>query len=696
LETVKRLTEAISRLESVRNVYSLANARRIYWVPTLGSYSPRLGPLSGKKSHDSASITRLREYVTSEEIYAANYISRDGRHLSMIIDPDPAITEGNAAIDKIRQLRAAIIHTLNAYQSPSLKFHLVGPSLIDVALQDILETDLQLFCWLSAIFVILILFTLFKRWEPVALASLVALMALLWSLGILSLTQTPVSVGLAMIVPLILTNSIAYSIHYLENFFGRVRIGEEHHTFFPKMIALLAPPSLLTGLTTAIGFFSLGVSELKGIQEVGFYIALGILACTYLNNVFLPAVLHNLASVRVADKKNLHLPSFLSGALVNYIEKRSKTILLLASALAMAAAIGLYQLRLDTNHLYYFKKDAPLRKDFLFVDQNFGGSVPLEIMVAGSPRQISGLVSAIDRLETSLRKLSGIGNVLSAVDFLKMAERSKPQNFPALSHYFDFHREIFPPDLWERFADSEAGRSYVSRQDSTLTLRIACRAFVQGSEKLHELLQQVERLAAECLPQKNVTITGLAPFFVQIDRYVVRSQINSFGVALLTTLLLLSILSRSWRLGLLAMAVNVLPVLLVLGFMGWAGIPLDISTVMIASIAIGIVVDDTIHFLYRYRQEMRASRGVMEGVKRAFDVVGSPILSLSIVIAGGFFVMAPSRFAPTSYFGLLSGLTVIIAVSGDLILLPALINVFRNFAAPKTSGPSKYSRSIGS
>ena len=192
-------------------------------------------------------------------------------------------------------------------------------------------------------------------------------------------------------------------------------------------------------------------------------------------------------------------------------------------------------------------------------------------------------------------------------------------------------------------------------------------------------MQNVKALTAERLFQEEVMITGLVPFFLKIDQYVVRSQINSFGVALLTTLLLLSALSQSWRLGLLAMAANVLPVLLILGLMGWSGIPLDISTVMIASIAIGIVVDDTIHFLYRYRRETQAGEAAMEGIKRAFDAVGPPILIISIVLSGGFFVMALSNFAPTSYFGLLSGLTVLVAILGDLILLPALIQVFKNF-----------------
>lgn len=173
-------------------------------------------------------------------------------------------------------------------------------------------------------------------------------------------------------------------------------------------------------------------------------------------------------------------------------------------------------------------------------------------------------------------------------------------------------------------------------------------------------------------------VTGLAKYFTGVEKYVLSTQIQSFALALAVTVLLLGLLSGSWRTGTAVVAVNVLPVVIVLGAMGWIGIPLDISTVMIASIAIGIVVDDTLHLLYRYRLELREGRSPEASLQIAFKEVGEPITAATVVLFGGFMALVPARFVPTSYFGGLSALIIVVAALAEIILLPAMISILHS------------------
>jgi len=175
------------------------------------------------------------------------------------------------------------------------------------------------------------------------------------------------------------------------------------------------------------------------------------------------------------------------------------------------------------------------------------------------------------------------------------------------------------------------------------------------------------------VPNYRTTVTGLTAYFARVEEYVLATQITSFAVALVVTVLLLGLLGGSLRVGLVIVAVNFVPVALVLGTMGWLDIPLDISTVMIAAIALGIVVDDTIHLVYRYRRERLTGGCVEDCLARAYAEAGLPVLTTTVILSIGFASLIPARFVPTTYFGALSMLTVLVAAIADMILLPALI-----------------------
>jgi uncharacterized protein len=285
-------------------------------------------------------------------------------------------------------------------------------------------------------------------------------------------------------------------------------------------------------------------------------------------------------------------------------------------------------------------------------------------------------VERIDRLAAELRSLDGIGSVASVADLVPRPA-GDGNGSAATAPFFAAVR--LPASTWERIGASEFGRDYLRLDDTLATQRISARARVQGTHGLEQVLDDVrERVGAE-LPGEPVLITGMVPIFVRTLDYIVRSQIYSFALAFAVILLMISVLTCSWRLGAITMLANTLPILLVLGGMGWLGIPLDISTVMIASVVIGIAVDDTIHFLYRFLKEKAVAPDVEEAVTNTFKQVGTPLVISTLVFFGGFLVLVPSSFVPISYFGLLSGLAVLAALVGDLLLLPALLKALPRY-----------------
>jgi hypothetical protein len=444
--------------------------------------------------------------------------------------------------------------------------------------------------------------------------------------------------------------------------------------------------NVLCGITTCVGFLSLAISQLPGIREVGIFMGLGVISSTVLANLFLPAMLTVLTPKAGWHQSNISerfvarsIPK-LEGAVLS----RPYLFVIVIVAMTIVATAGVYRLRVETNHLSYLSRDKEITESFDFVNTEFGGVLPLEILIHMPRQTAAATIPLIVDFEDSLRAVNGIGSVISAADFIQLAEKSKPEGTVPLRPPLHLNKGFVPNQIWELVGGTGVNGRYVDRSDSLITMRVSSRAQTVGSERLRSLLRQVSGLLDRRLSGYSTTVTGLAPYFARVERYLVSTQIDSFAVALVVVITLLAVLSGSLRTGLAVVAVNIIPIAAVLGIMGWLGIPLDISTVMIAAIAIGIVVDDTIHLLYTYKRERLRGNAVDTSLRRAFSEVGLAVLTTTIILTVGFGSLLPARFIPTAYFGGLSALTVLAAAVADILLLPALILVLNRRSVKST------------
>ena len=353
---------------------------------------------------------------------------------------------------------------------------------------------------------------------------------------------------------------------------------------------------------------------------------------------------------------------------------RPLAVLVVGLLITAGVTAGVHRMRVETNMLSYFHPEAEVVQHSLRIEQVYGGAAPLDIVVdAGEPGGALDptVLDGIAALQTHLASMEGVVRGVSVADLLIDVRRATTGDvdagLPASAAESAQLLMLPDPDVVDLVVDLE-------RRTTRVSTRFAGAG--RGLKWSRGLLADVEQACADTLGGRaEVRLTGSSVLFVHMDRYLVTGQVRSLVIVLALIAGIMIVLFGSLRVGLLAMIPNVLPIAALLGAMGWLDMPLDGLTVMIACIAIGIGVDDTIHYLVHLRREMRAGADLGTAMTRTIGSVGRAIVFTSVVLALGFGVFCTSDFVGTRNFGLLTALTVLVALVADLLVLPAALKV---------------------
>lgn len=676
IRLIRSLADRMSDIHGVHSVFSVADASEMIWAPSLGVYVLRRSKIVPEDEEPPAAIDSSITRILTMKPYVGNLISSDGRAAAIVVTAELPDSAKTAGLSNMQRLVGDLRQITRTAREAGVTVVFAGTPILNIGLQKAMRRDLTVFGPLSLLVFVAILYIVLRSWKPVVSAVVTAVISLVWAVALLPLTDTPMSISLSMMVPLILAISIMQSIHLLVCVL-RANETPDRRLRVTACWRSILMPNLLCGLTTAIGFFSIGISPMPGIREVGVFVSAGVILTTVVTNFFLPAFLITVPwrTGGVSPPLNTGIVARIIPVLQRLVLPRPRLFVAVVAALVVIIGTGIDFLRVETNHLEYLSRDKELIRSFRFIDEHLGGVVPLEVLIDVPAAEAAKALPAVVAFEDSLRAMPDLGSAVSAADFIMQAEHAKPSQPVPLRPSLHVTRGYVPAQVWDLVENPTSGGRYVDRRDSLFTVRVSCRTHIEGSDKLRRLTVTVREMLDRHFPHYESTVTGLAPYFARVDDYVISTQIESFGAALLVVVLLLGLVCGSLKTGLAAIAVNVVPVVGILGIMGWLDIPLDISTVMIAAIALGMVVDDTIHFVYRYRRHRMEENSVETSIDSAFAEVGLPVLSTSIILAAGFASLIPARFTPTSYFGGLAALAVVIALIADLLLLPALILV---------------------
>jgi hypothetical protein len=516
------------------------------------------------------------------------------------------------------------------------------------------------------------------------------LVSVLWTLGLYSLMGFTYNVLASMIVPLIVVLAIADDVHIIQHWDEERRRGDAEHAFKATVAHLLAP-ILGASATTALGMLSLATSSVVAVRAFGVGSAVGIMVDFVISLILVPTFL---SLVRPETDEAPHERRFVGPlrATARFSCRRPARVLALSLAVTLVAALGITRLRVDTNHISFFSADHPLGRSAAVIDKELGGVYSFQIMLEGPPESMKApdTLRRIDRLAQELRTYPYVRKVTSVADYVKRINkelhdgRAEASVIPADANAIAQELFVFALGGEGRHELERVVASDYSRAQMSIKLQS------MSSDLVLELIERADRLARDTFAGTGIAAmtTGSGRLFSTLDHYLVVSQMSSFGTAFFTVFGVIFIVFRSMRFGLLTIAPNLLPVLAVLGVMGYLDISMNIATVMVASLALGIVDDDTIHFINRYRREVAAGATTDEAIETATVHEGRASLTTAIVNSAGYAVLLLSEYKPTAWFGGLLALTMAAAFLAEVLILPATIKLLpRVFGAEALRRP---------
>ncbi len=600
--------------------------------------------------------------------------------------------------ERLNQQRQQEIEQLSAIAAQvdgRAKTYMGGSYVVGQHLIDIIKSDLQTFGSAIAGVIALLLLILYRtvRWVVFPLAACAISVVLTMGLfGFLDLRTTVIS---ANFVALQLILTLAVMIHLI-GAYREISRGEPSLDKHQRIVATLndkLAPCFFATLTTSVGFGALIFSGLQPVMVFGYMMLIAMVITMLVSLLLFPAVL-SLLRAREETREYQFVTRFFD-AMRRLNLKRPVTICVVMLALFAGLAAGITRLNVENSFIDYFAKDTKVYQELAFIDKQFGGSTPLDIILqsdAGTQDEQLVLdassVNQLQLVQAATKAFEATGSVTSIVNFTELA-RQLNDNRPLTEYELTtiYH-------LLDKKVVNQLIGSYFSASDEQMRIAVRIQDTTPGLDRAQFLKDLKQDIQTVGMPADKVSFTGLFVLYQDILSRLFDSQIKTLGIVYVVLGLVLLAIFRSFKIALIALLPNILTTLGILGIIGWLGIPLDIMTITIAAIAMGIAVDDTIHFLHAYLKGMRSAEGedtsrdngsrssLAERAGRlAFGHTGLAILFTTFIIAAGFSLFGFSDFIPSVNFGLLTATAMIMALVTDITLLPALLNKF--VAKPK-------------
>jgi len=650
--------------------------------------------------------------MLAKPIYVGGLTSADGRYGAIVIemarssvDPPEVIrldpTRGNDVDNLYPQPSYAAIEAILAKPDyAGIVFHHTG----DVALNSVMNKitareskNLGIVC-----FVIVggLLFMLMRTPVGVYGPLAVVLMAVLATVAFIGTLGWNLDQMFGMMPTLLIAVGVADSVHVISEFQVFLAKMGDRREAIRRTMYLVGTPCLLTSLTTAAGFAAMGIAPIKAIARFGAYSAFGVIAAFFLTTTLLVVLLSFQRGAGAGETGERATRRARGGrifqrilALIARFDVRHRRgILAVVSVLFVVSAFGIVRLRVESNFLEEFGDSLPVRKATLFVDRAMGGAMSFSYLIdAREPEGVKdpAVLREIERLQLEAeRHADVVRKSYSIVDFLKDINQTFHEGDPAYYRIPESRELVAQYMLLYEMSGGEDANDYVS-QDYSRT-RLELRTSIVDSGHINAFLASMDRyLEQNPVTASTVRLTGIGALWHKLTEYITTSQIRGFGLAFAAITVMMCVLFRSIKLGLLSMASNLLPVMLTLGGMGWTGVPLDYVRLLIAPIAIGIAVDESIHHVTRLRHEFLRTGDYAEALAASMVDCGRALTITSGVLVAGFSVFILSAMASMAAFGLLLSSTIVLALAADFFLMPALMLTFKPFGPEGCDSRSK-------
>ena len=668
-------------------------------------------------SSDGKTTAMLLNMVLDKELKSlieARDVLREKR-LAEALDTDELI-QLEILSDQIREQRdvyrrqnvetiASIRSILDRYRV-GVDIFLGGVPMITVDMIDYIQSDIKVFGTSILLFLILALLFIFKRPRWMMISMLCCLVGLIVMTGFLGLVGWPVTVVSANFVALLLIFSLSITVHLTVHYRELNSLHPEqsqrwlvHQTLINKWV-----PCLYTTITTMVGFASLLIAGIRPVIDFGWMMLISMGTIFVMVFLLFPSLLVLLK--RLHTKQEMDLTSRITKTLSQLVLSRQKEMVFVFALIAAISAVGITQLTAENQFIKAFKKDTEIFQGLTVIDTELGGTTPLDIIIEADPSFFNAYEQPIENFEEDefldmdffddeteeydigadsywynsfrlktvaaihdyLESLDEAGKVLSiatTVDVMKILNDDEELDTFFLSLLY----KKIPQDIKETLFDP-----YLSADGNQI--RISFRVFESYPElQRNALINKIKTDLVETLglEASQVKLTGLLVLYNNVLQSLFRSQILTIGVVFLAIMAMFLVLFRSLKIAFVAILPSMLASGSVLGLMGWLGIPLDVMTITIAAICIGIGVDHSIHYIHRFRSEIKRQASARIAIEKSHASTGKAIYYTSVIIVVGFSILGLSNFIPTIYFGVFTAFAMLVSLIANLTLLPLLL-----------------------
>jgi len=594
---------------------------------------------------------------------------------------------------------AAVNQIVARFDAPDFRIYAGGAPVLNTALMLSLVTDIVLFTVLSTVMIGLFLTAVFRRVLAVVTPLLIAIVSLIATLGVMGTIGIP-AMPISEIVPsFLLSIAVGANIHLITIFLQRLEAGASREEAIVGALGHSGLPIVMTGLTTAGGIASFATADLMPIAIFGIVAPLGILLTLIITLLLAPALLTILplralpASMPEAptDRGDQTAPHALSTRILtrmgDYATAHAGRVLGISTALVVIAAVGMLRLQVSFDSLDWFPDDLPAKIAAKKLDERFGGSIALELLIDTGRENGLHDPSVLQAMDRARHTASGLqvgdviaGKSLSLVDIVKEIHQALNEGRPDAWVIPDDRALISQELILFENAGSDDLEDVV---DSGFSVgRFSIRTPMVDGSHYPPFGDEIARIFAEELDGlAQARLTGLMIVMGRSFAASIETMFRSYAIALLVITPLMMLLLGSVRLGLIAMIPNLFPIVLTLGLMGWMDIPLEMFSLLIGSVALGLAVDDTIHFMHGFRRGYAASGSVETAVRETLQTTGQALLFTSIVLTMGFLIYVLSDLRNLSRFGMLTAFSIVVAFLADVLLAPALMKISARFSS---------------
>ncbi|HEY8459352.1 MAG TPA: MMPL family transporter, partial [Blastocatellia bacterium] len=582
---------------------------------------------------------------------------------------------------------------------------------------EAVKSDLRLFLPLTVVFIALLLWVYFRSFVAVALLMLTIGVGLLWLMGLMAWLEGHFTILALMLPTLMVAIGCSYMVHVINQIgisYCGLRIadsqspsdltaapaGDENRnrespvenqsaiirnqgpqSAIEDALRFISLPVIVSALTIIAGFLSLAFTAIPAVRSTAIYSAIGAAFTMILSLTFIPAALSLMGERAIRFRVGLAggMVKLLEG-LGRWVTSNQTPLYIMTAVLVVVSAIGASRILIDIDYFHFSKPNSETSVGLAEVNRRLSGAVNFDVIVEG---KTSGAIETTEVLRriaelqafAETRKNAdgqGVDLTLSVVDFVKHVNRAFHDN--------DARHYDIPSDdglIGELLSDRDQLRQFLT-PDGRIA-RVLVRSSLSGSQAMAAAIREIEARGRELLPDFRVYATGTFVMLNRTSDQIAGEQLLSVTLALVTIYLMLSALFRSLRVGFTALVPNLIPILFFFGFMGWRGVELNLTTSLVASVVLGLAVDNAVQFIARFRRAQSAAPDLRAAILESMRLSGRPIIYANIALAATFAIFFFSNFKPIASFGLLSAVTIIGCLIEDLVLLPARLTspVFR-------------------